>query len=116
MVVTHGLQCLGRPVEEPVDGGAIDQGWILAEVILELVTGRAHEQEQVKVAFASLGEESVRCILRRVLDLCLFELFLDLVMDFFFVFSGEKRGQFAHVEDVVYILDELLLFDLLVAE
>lgn len=90
VMVAHGLQRLGRPIQEPVDRGAVDERRVFHEVVLELVARGAHEKKQVEVALAPLIEEFVGRILRCVLNLGFLELLLDLIVNLLFIFRGKE--------------------------
>lgn len=51
----HCRQCIARPSSEPVQRGAVDKGWELAQPLTEGVANRAEAQHNVQVA-AHLGE------------------------------------------------------------
>ena len=83
---------------------------------MQLGARGAHEEEHVQVPLASLSKESMSCFLRCVLHLSLPKLLFNLVMDLLLVFGRKEGGQLAHVEDVIDVLYELLLFNVFIGE
>lgn len=110
-MVTHCLQRLSGPAQEPVNSGAIDERRILPEVVLKLVSVRTHDQEDMEVPLATSHKDLVRC---QFDSSDFLHLLFDLVVDLFFVFSVEQGGELTHVEYVVYVFNKALLFDVFV--